>query len=113
MYSIVFIIGRDIVQRIERVWAEADIGCRKDIDDRVVADATRERNRLGDPELVCKGDNGVEAVPATHEHELHVITPGALDSRRSVNCEVDSVLRPHHSQVGAEVAFALSPIRNW
>ena len=64
------------------------------------------------PELVRESDKTVEAVPAAHEDELHVVTTGALDGRRGANCEVDAVLRPHHPEIRAEVALTPPPIWN-
>ena len=69
-----------------------------------------ERDDVRDAELLRQLDELVGAVSLPHEDELDVLTVRACELRGGVECEVDTILRTHHSEVGAQVLAAAPPV---
>ena len=62
-----------------------------------------ERDDVRDVESLGQLDELVGAVPLSHEDELDVVTAGTCELGGGAECEIDTVLRAHHTEVGAEV----------
>ena len=102
---------RDVVEGVERIGAQPEVGRGEHLAHEVVGDTTGQVDGVGETELVAAADQVVVAVAGPHERERDVVAPEPVDHDvGGAEREVDAVLRAHDAEVGHQVAATAAQI---
>ena len=102
----------DIVQRVLGIGRDAHVGGGEDCGHVRIGDPSGERDEVRQVEAVAQRDEIVEAVARSDEGEADVATPESVyDVIRHLQYEVDTILWPHHTQIGSQMGSGSSEAR--